>query len=346
MDEEEEEELWYEEQNINEQIYYQQQFIYILLTIDDKFLHLEFPPSWTKQAFTTNIGLGRGIIKHKRTKLRHVDVYNQWCGYPETFSSLLHITKQEFDLILKDISCMKFHHDSNLNMSIANKLLLSLHFVIQYIGANNLAAMFNVSGYYVSKVLDEMLPHLVEYFVKFIPNKKVSQTSSRLHPRITYIIDGTLHKIQKQHGAPDVNYNGHYLMHGKVTVILLDFDSRVVAFITNIKGKIHDSLIATYGKLFKQIIGTDLALGDPGFLGVSYVVPGFKSGSVKSWEQRVFDKISRSEQVLIENANKGIKECKSVNKQDTFRHGDHRLLACVFISIGLYNMKLDWGYYK
>ena len=135
-------------------------------------------------------------------------------------------------------------------------------------------------------------------------------------------------------------------MHGKVSLVLLDFDSRVVAFITNIKGKIHDSLIATYAKSFKEIIGSDFALGDPGFLGVGYVVPGFKPGTIRRWEERVFDKISRSEQVLIENANKGIKECKSVNKQDTFRHGDHRLLACVFISVGLYNLKLDWGYYK
>ena len=46
----------------------------------------------------------------------------------------------------------------------------------------------------------------------------VHDTHSRLHSRLKYIIDGTLHKTQKQH----VDYNGHYRMHGKLTQILLD----------------------------------------------------------------------------------------------------------------------------
>ena len=80
--------------------------------------------------------------------------------------------------------------------------------------------------------------------------------------------------------------------------------------------------------------------------GVGYVVPGFKPSTVKTMEQVIFDKISRSEQVAIENANNFIKENKSVNKQDTFRHNEKRLVACVFISIGMYNLKRSWGYFK
>ena len=167
-----------------------------------------------------------------------------------------------------------------------------------------------------------------------------------MHSKLKYIIDGTLHKTQRKHGEVDTDYSGHYRMHGKLSQILLDYEGYVVSFLTNIKGKIHDSLAAKYNKWFKEIVGTDFVLGDPGFNGVGYVVSGFKSSSLSRWEQHIFDTISRREQVLIENANKNIKECRSVNKSDVFRHGEARLLACVFISIGLYNLKLSWGYFR
>ena len=53
-----------------------------------------------------------------------------------------------------------------------------------------------------------------------------------------------VHKTQRQHGVRDVHYNGHYPMHGRLRQILLDYEGYVIAFNTNIKGKIHDSLAA------------------------------------------------------------------------------------------------------
>nr|AGE43952.1 hypothetical protein [Naegleria fowleri] len=127
-------------------------------------------------------------------------------------------------------------HTSPLSMSLPNKLLMALHFVIQYNGRNNLVCLFNTSEYYVSKVLDEMLPFLVELFAKYIPNKKIHETRSRLHPKLKNIIDGTIHKTRKQ-GGIDVDYNGHYRRHGKLIQILLDYEGYVVSFLTNIQGK-------------------------------------------------------------------------------------------------------------
>ncbi len=134
-------------------------------------------------------------------------------------------------------------------------------------------------------------------------------------------------------------------MHGKTTRLLIDYNGTVVSFLTKVDGNIHDALAAIHISEFKEIIKNNLVKADPGYNGVGYIVSGFKPSQVKTWAQRVFDNISRSEQVMIENVNKFIKDARSVNKQDMFRQGPHRLLACVFISIGLYNRKKLFGYY-
>ena len=336
-----------QQQHLYQQYLYLQNQQLLLFLIDDDDEFIDYPVSWQVQAQCTKIGLGRGkVLRQKRRTFDHFDLYNYWSTeHQDKFLKLLHITFEEFNLILQELENLK-PDETSLSMSFANKLLLCLHYVIQYIGSNNLATLFNTSEFYVSKVLDEILPILVEYFVKFIPNKKIHNTRSRLHPRMKFIIYGTLHKTQRQHGVRDVHYNGHYRMHGRLTQILLDYEGYVVAFNTNIKGKIHDSLAAMYNKDFKRIVGNDIVLGDPGFSGVDYVISGFKPCTLSKWEEHIFDSISRREQVLIENANNYIKEAKSVNKLDTFRHGEHRLLACVFIAIGLYNLKRTWGYFQ
>lgn len=201
---------------------------------------------------------------------------------------------------------------------------------MQYSGSNNLAALFNISNYYVSVILDETIPYLVEYFSKFIPNHQITETRSRLHPRLKYIIDGTLHQTKRLSDARyglDELYNGHYKLHGRVTQILLDYEGNVISFQTNIKGKIHDTHAAKYNKHFQKIVGKDFALGDPGFGNVDYVIAGFKPTTLNSWDEHVFDRISRQEQVLIENVNNFIKKSKALNCHLKFIHGEHRLLG-------------------
>lgn len=71
-------------------------------------------------------------------------------------------------------------------------------------------------------------------------------------------------------------YNGHYKTHGWLSQIIVDYDGLIIAYKTMIPGKVHDSLSATYNKLFKSIVKNNLALGDPGFQGVGYVMVGYK----------------------------------------------------------------------
>ena len=67
---------------------------------------------------------------------------------------------------------------------------------------------------------------------------------------------------------------------------------------------------------------------------------------MKTDSEKVFDKISRKEQVLIENVNKFIKDCKSIDKNTVFTHGQDKLLACICIATGLYNFKRELGYFR
>lgn len=218
--------------------------------------------------------------------------------------------------------------------------------MIRYPSIQGLANEFKTSTFLISKVIDEVLPILVEFFSQYIPNQKISITTSQLSPNISYIIDNTIHKTNRPSVNQEEDYNGHYQMHGRQTQLLIDYDSNIIAFVTNIPGKIHDSLMAIYNKHFKQIINYDFALGDPGFQGVSYSVAGFKACQIETRSQRIFTTVTKREQVLIENVNNFIKKCKSINKSDTFHHNKAKLVACVFICVGMYNYKHWIGYYK
>ena len=140
-------------------------------------------------------------------------------------------------------------------------------------------------------------------------------------------------------------YYGHYKMHGILTQILINFNGKIIGFITNVPGKINDALIAIYAEFFRDVLKGRFALGDPGFAGVDWVVCGLRYKQKNSDGAFLFDKISRSEQVLIENVNKFLKDCKSINKDCAFFHGRKKLLYCIITAIGLYNKKLDWGYF-
>jgi len=90
-----------------------------------------------------------------------------------------------------------------------------------------------------------------------------------------------------------------------------------------------------------------MLLGDPAFVGLDYVVAGFKPSEIHGDAGRViFDRISRSEQKAVENVNKFFKDARSVNRQDVFRHSEEKLLLCVIIATGFYNLRRTWGYFE
>ena len=64
----------------------------------------------------------------------------------------------------------------------------------------------------------------------------------------------------------------------------------------------HDALAATYNQCFRKVLGKRFAMADTGFCGISNVVAGLK-GPLDTYGKRVFDKISRKEQVIVENVN-------------------------------------------
>jgi len=128
---------------------------------------------------------------------------------------------------------------------------------------------------------------------------------------------------------------------------MVDFNGQILCLFTNIPGKVHDNLSARYNIEFSRILGGDhWLIGDSAFNGISYVVPGFRRSQLHLVHGRLmFDKISREEQKVVESVNKFVKDARSLNKLDVFRHSDDKLLACVFIGAGFYNLKRSWGYY-
>ena len=82
-------------------------------------------------------------------------------------------------------------------------------------------------------------------------------------------------------------------------------------------------------------------LGDPGFAGVAKCVPGYKRKHLpKNPAAELFDKQSRSEQVIIENINSMIKKARVLDKEIRFRHSRDKLIMSIFIVCGLYNFRL------
>ena len=187
---------------------------------------------------------------------------------------------------------------------------------------------------------------LVDYFSQKIPHCRTSDKHSKLSLKIAFIINCTIHKTRKTKVFQSEHFNGHYSMHGRLTQVLIDYDGFVVAYKTLIPGRCHDSMVAIYNKQFHSIVGNNLALGDPGFQSCGFVVAGYGLSHVTDDSKKVFYQISKREQQLIEHVNAFVKQCKSVNKEDSFIHSESRLLACISIAFGLYNLKRSWGYFR
>lgn len=304
------------------------------------------PVSWETVAITSNLGMGKGILKSKRISNEHIDLYAKYLSKPSRFQKFLQLTSIEFHWILDQLqNDLHKLEASPYRMTFSNKVLMGLLFVIEYPGNKVLASWFEVSEYYISKVLDEILPLLVGFFSRQIPHGQVSSKRSIFSDKIAFIIDCTLHRTRRPSLNQSEHYNGHYSMHGRLTQVLIDYEGNVIAFLTNVPGRCNDALVAMYNEDFKRIVGDNLVLGDPGFQGVQWVVSGFRLSQVNSVGKERFFTLSKQEQQLIEHVNAFVKTCKSIDKENTFIHSEARLLACVFISFGLYNLKRKWGHY-
>ena len=126
----------------------------------------------------------------------------------------------------------------------------------------------------------------------------------------------------------------------------VDFDGYIIAFLTNNQGRAHDSLISTYNHFFHEILGNRFTLGDSAFSGTSTVIGSFKPSQVKTPQKRVFDRITRREQILIEHVNCWVKSSATLSRGSRFTHGEDKLNMCVFIVCGLYNMRRRSGSFQ
>ena len=288
----------------------------------------------------------RGKIKSKRTILVSIDKFKSLTN--EECISLLRIKKDEFKVIincLQELITPKY----TKGIDFKNQVLICFLFIIQYYNIKTLSFIFKKSHFIISSILDYLLPTFGKFFQYFIPNQRVSNLTSEISEKIRFIIDNTLHKTHKSHfgNEGEENYSYYYKSHGVISQLLIDYDGIIVSYATNIPGSTHDSLVAFYNPLFEEIIGDDYALGDPGFNGVPYVIPGYKRNHLPKDElHKTFDHQTRREQVLIENVNHILKQNVSINKKTPFIHSRDKLVACIVSCIGLYNLKKSWGYYS
>lgn len=228
----------------------------------------------------------------------------------------------------------------NLDFSILEMLFIVFVWLNHYPHYSVLSCMFGTNISSISRIISSMLPKLCYFFLQFIPERKVSSNYSKLSQSISFIMDSTIHYIQKPISGQKKYYNGHYHFHGILTHLLLDYDERIISVATNVPGAIHDANFAKSNKVFAEIVGDDYALADPGFQGVPYAIAGYKPSQLPQTEKAFeFDEISRKEQVKIENVFSILKKMKCLSKGTRFHHGKEKLICCIFIACGWYNYK-------
>lgn len=311
--------------------------------------YIDFGAALTKRALTTNLGIGRGKSKKPHQRIFDSrDRFHEFEQHPEQYKTNLRISQTEFHEVLHGINPASFkkYGFKTTALSFENQVLLTLQWICEYSRYVTLQEQFGVSNFIVSRTINSMVPILVEYFIQFIPHKLISTKTSMLSTCIKYVIDGTIHPINRPQVDQRKYYRKDYARHFVQTQLLVDFDGNIIDVATNYPGHLHDSTMAKYNPIFKYIVGQNFALSDPGFGNVDYVVCGLTAPQLRSDNDILFDAISRHEQVIVEHVNDWFKSCKSVAKTTVFRHSTTLLAGCVLICCGLYNFKRLNGHFQ
>ncbi|KAL0477733.1 hypothetical protein AKO1_000405, partial [Acrasis kona] len=230
--------------------------------------------------------------------------------------------RDQFHIVLNDIGHIKEEVVRKTNLkctSFENMLLLTLIWIVHYPPYSLLTALFGVSEFCISKIIHTMIPHLVEYFVQYITHCATGDIHSIMSTKIKYILDGTIHPLSKPQTRQHLWYNGHYKIHGIMSQILIDFNGYIIAVETGIPGHLHDATQARNCQTIKKIVGKDFALTDCAYSNLNFCVGGFKGKQLTSKSRKTFDKVSRHEQVLIENVNSFLKKPRTTSKDCKFK---------------------------
>jgi hypothetical protein len=308
-----------------------------------------------RKIHSTRVGLGRGMPGRKRAKQYRHQPVPLWQRFLERnqepcLLGLTRMTLSQFSALIEVLSPFLSGKITGLGtkMAFEDKLILIFLWIYKYPDYATLSELFGVSPAVISNLIDGILPHLAEFFLQWIPNDiNPEAESSSMSKKIVAVIDSTLHAIRRPSRNQHHYYNSHYERHGILTHLLVDFHGYIRAIQTNVMGRIHDSNAANHNKCFPHLLRDKFALGDPGFAGVSWVVAGLKTNQLKSPSHVEFDRISRSEQSIVEHVNGFIKTCKVLSKSHQFVHSREKHVACIIIVCGWFNwIKLHFGKFE
>jgi hypothetical protein len=322
------------------------------------FFSIQIPLPWCgmtilRKSFNPSFGSGKGTPGLKRSKRTRIKPKDVWASCLESnnnklFEKLTRMYIDEFQELLHDVSYLKIHPSIvSLSLSFENIILLVFIWLVKYPDYTFLAVTFGTSRTIVCEIINNIIPLLAAHFATFIPNRVESVMTSSLSENIVCVIDSTLHAIRKPPKNQHLHWNEHYKRHGMMTTLLVDFEGYITSFVTGALAVQHDATAAFYMKSFVNLLNGKFALGDPGYAGVPYVVSGYKTNQLTSPVRRLFDKTSRSEQVIVEHVNNFIKSCRCLSKRHQFAHTKDKHVLCVFIICGWYNwMKLYFGKFE
>ena len=122
----------------------------------------------TMRAKYTNMGKKRGVIKNKKRKTYvQNDVYKDYVAdHPERFKDFTLLNDTEFATLLIGVDDRRdwlMINSKVKRMTFENRILLTMRWVVCYEEYKCLSEKWNTSKYYVSVVINEILPVLVEH---------------------------------------------------------------------------------------------------------------------------------------------------------------------------------------
>lgn len=312
----------------------------LYLSNTQKFQTVEYPKGIIKKA-KSNFGVGRGKIKSKRRKFEIINHYEMKLNNSSLFYDLTHLSILEFEDIF-----IQLNFTSTIKAtSQKNQMFIAFWWMVHYPEYSELEASFIISKSSLSDLLNEFIQKLMELFVLFIPNQRITDSHSIISTFLSYVVDGTIHKHVRRY-KQWLFYRKDKGCHFSQTFLLLDYEKWIVAFYTNVHGHLTDNTPMKNCHLFKRICeeSNSLAISDSGFKNVDFICAGYKSNEVNTENKLISDIITRKEQKKIEHVNSWIKTWKTLGGK--FEHRQEWLAAIVCIKCGLYNYKKSKGHFQ
>jgi len=112
-------------------------------------------------------------------------------------------------------------------LSLRNRILLFLEWIFHYEAYHTLSVIYNTSASIISNTINDLIPFMVDFFVKFIDPVPNSSNHSCLSRHVLFVIDGTYHPTQKPSSLQHLFYSGKSCCHCIQTQILIDYDGYI-----------------------------------------------------------------------------------------------------------------------